>query len=113
MDFNYKEELEGKVIVIEIPKQLSAEISDEFKDFLYDLVEKGKFKIVVDLARTDYVDSSGLGAIVSRISVCRSNEGDIRLAAPSEFMESLLNITHLDKVLQTFNDVNTAVESFQ
>ncbi len=105
--------LDGEVIIIEIPKRLSADISDNFRDFLYNLVEKGKCKIVIDLSKTEYVDSSGLGAIVSRIAVCRSNKGDIRLASPKEFMAYQLKITHLDQVLKTYKDTSAAVDSFK
>lgn len=113
MEFTMREELDGEVVVIEIPKHLSGEISDQFKDFLYKLVEKGKYKIVIDGSKSVYLDSSGLGAVVSRIATCRSNNGDIRMAAPSEFMDYLLEITHLNQVLQTFKNVETAVTSFQ
>jgi anti-sigma B factor antagonist len=113
MEINLKEALEGKVIVVEIPRYLSAETSEEFKDFLYRIVDEGKYQLVLDLSKAEYVDSSGLGAIVSRIAVCRSNQGDIRLAAPSQFMVSLLKITNLDQILKVFPDVEAAVQSYQ
>ena len=112
MEFHFSESQDGNVVVVEIPKYLSADISEDFKDFLYDLVDQGKFRIVIDLSHAEYVDSSGLGAIVSRLAYCRSLQGDIRLASPSEFMTSLLKITHLDQVLKVFPDVENAVSSF-
>ena len=112
MEFQFTESQEGNVVVVEIPKYLSADISEDFKDFLYDLVDREKIGIVIDLSQAEYVDSSGLGAIVSRLAYCRSLKGDIRLASPSEFMTSLLKITHLDQVLKVFPDVKDAVSSF-
>jgi len=112
MEFQFSEKMEGRVVVVEIPKYLSADISEEFKEFLYEIVGKGKHQIVIDLSQAEYVDSSGLGAIVSRLAYCRALNGDIRLAAPSEFMVSLLNITHLDKVLKVYPDTHSAVSSF-
>ena len=98
--------------IVKIPKYLSTETSEDFKDFLYDVVDSGNYRIVIDLSETEYVDSSGLGAIVSRLAYCRSLHGDIRLAYPSEFMNSLLKITHLDQVLKVFTDLDEAVKSF-
>ncbi|UCF65581.1 MAG: STAS domain-containing protein [bacterium] len=112
MEFHFSKHLEDKVVVVEIPKYLSADISEEFKDFLYDIVEKGNHWIVIDLSEAEYVDSSGLGAIVSRLAYCRALKGDIRLAAPSEFMKSLLKITHLDQVLKVYPDTDAAISSF-
>jgi anti-sigma B factor antagonist len=112
MEFHFSKHLEDRVAVVEIPKYLSADVSEEFKDFLYEIVEKGNHQIVIDLSRAEYVDSSGLGAIVSRLAYCRSLKGDIRLAAPSEFMSSLLKITHLDQVLKVYSDTDAAISSF-
>ncbi len=112
MEFPLRKALEDKVVIIDIPKYLSTDVSEEFKDYLYQIVGKGNYHLVIDLSQAEYVDSSGLGAIVSRIAECRSHQGDIRLAAPSQFMVSLLNITHLDQVLKVFPDVETAIESY-
>jgi anti-sigma B factor antagonist len=112
MDFHFSENQESDVVIVEIPTYLSADISEDFKDFLYDLVDRGKIRIIIDLSNAEYVDSSGLGAIVSRLAYCRSLKGDIRLASPSEFMTSLLKITHLDQVLKVFPDLEQAVGSF-
>ena len=58
------------------------------------------------------MDSSGLGAIVSKIAVTRSNNGDIRLAAVQKYIDYLLNLTHLNKILQIYPNIEDAVESF-
>jgi anti-sigma B factor antagonist len=112
MEFHFTESQDGNVVVVEIPKYLSADTSEDFKDFLYGLVDQGKYRIVIDLSHAEYVDSSGLGAIVSRLAYCRSLKGDIRLASPSEFMNSLLKITHLDQVLKVFPNSEEAIGSF-
>ncbi len=112
MDFQTHRASDGKVVIITVPKYLSTDVSEEFKEYLYSLVAEDNHKIIIDLSGTEYVDSSGLGAMVSRIAECRSNNGDIRLASPSEFMVSLLDITHLDQVLKIFPDTDSAIKSF-
>jgi anti-sigma B factor antagonist len=112
MKFKSSYELDGKVFVVTIPKYLSADTSEEFKEFLDDVVDSGNYRIIIDLSQAEYVDSSGLGALVSRLAYCRSLQGDIRLAYPSEFMKSLLKITHLDKVLKVYQTLDEAVDSF-
>jgi anti-sigma B factor antagonist len=112
MKFESSYELDGKVLVVKIPKYLSADTSGEFKEYLDDVVDSGNYRIIIDLSEAEYVDSSGLGALVSRLAYCRSLQGDIRLAYPSEFMYSLLNITHLDQVLKLFASLEEAIESF-
>jgi len=69
--------------------------------------------LVVDLGETEFMDSSGIGALVSRIAVTRSNQGDIRLASVRESISKLLSITNLDKIFVCFDDVRSAVKSFE
>ncbi len=112
MKFEIRESENGKVTIIKIPSRFTVEVATEFKDFLNDLVKDNKYKFVVDLRATDYMDSSGLGAIVSRIAATRANQGDIRLASPSKFVEELLDLTQLSRILKIYSDIKSAVESF-
>ncbi|MCD4693289.1 MAG: STAS domain-containing protein [Calditrichales bacterium] len=113
MEFLTKEYLEGEVNVIDTKERLTTETSDDLKILIKELVDNGKFKIVINLENTKYMDSSGLGAIVSKIAVTRSNKGDIRLAAVQEFVKGLLELTHINKILKCYDNVNMAVNSFK
>lgn len=111
--FQIHEELNGEVLVFELPERVDLNVSDELKDTLLELVEQGHFKLVFNLEKTRYMDSSGLGAVVSRIAATRANKGDIRLASPTEFIEELLEITHLNQILKCFDNLQDAVDSFK
>jgi len=111
--FDTFEELDEKVTVIRCPGRVDAILADEFKDMMKALVDKKKFLLVVDLGKTEFMDSSGIGALVSRIAVTRSNQGDIRLASVRESISKLLSITNLDKIFVCFDDVRSAVKSFE
>jgi anti-sigma B factor antagonist len=106
------QEKSGKVTVIDCPNRLDANVSDELKNIMMNLINENKFKIVIDLTKTKYVDSSGLGAIVSRISVTRSNNGDVRLVTKTHAILDLLEITRLNKILKCYDDVEKATERF-
>ena len=112
MPFKAEEALDGRVAVIKCPERLDAGVADEFRKHMTKLVESGHHRLVLDFQDTVFMDSSGLGAIVSRIATTRSNQGDIRLACPNEFVKKLLGITHLDKVLKSFETVASAADSF-
>ncbi len=113
MSFIVQDVNHGSIQVLSIPERLTTETSDELKKILKDLVEKGKYKLVMDLKDTQYMDSSGLGAIVSKIAVMRSNNGDIRIAAPQEYVMNLLELTHIDQIVKIFKNVDEAVNSFK
>ena len=101
-----------KAVVIKTPERFTVEVASEFKDILNDLVRDQKFNFVIDLSDTNYMDSSGLGAIVSRIAATRANHGDIRLANPSKFVEELLDLTQLIRILKIYKDTKSAINSF-
>ncbi len=112
MDFSTLTEMTGDVILINIPERLTANTSDDFKKYLKESVEQGHYKFVINLKKTEYLDSSGLGAIVSKIAQTRTNDGDVRLASPGEYVMSLLELTHINQVLKIFDTAEQALASF-
>ena len=111
MSFKVQEK-SGKVTVIDCPNRLDANVSDDLKNIMMNLINENKYKIVINLENTVYVDSSGLGAIVSRISATRANKGDVVLATKTQAILDLLDLTQLNKILKCFKDAQTASESF-
>lgn len=74
------------------------------------LIESGTARIVVDLSATEFMDSSGLGALVAALKSTRQAGGDLRLAAPNEQVVTILRLTNLDKVLRPRDSVETAYD---
>ena len=112
MVFKTKDVADAGIVIITSPKRIDVNVSDELRDLISDIIEKPNYRIILDLKETEYIDSSGLGSIVARISVLRSNSGDIRLAAPGRSVINLLKLTHLNQILKTYENVEQAVESF-
>lgn len=73
------------------------------------LVSEGHARIVVDLSATEFMDSSGLGALVSCLKKTRQAGGDLRLASPSEQVTTVLDLTNLSRVLRPSPTVADAV----
>ena len=113
MTFQTKEVEDSEIVVIRLPEKVSGEIADQLKAYIREIVEKGRYKLVMNLADTTFMDSSGLGALVSKIAVTRANKGDVRLAHSQEYINNLLELTHLDQVMITYPTVIDAVRSFR
>lgn len=113
MTFKTTEVNDTKIVVINLTEKVSGEIADQLKVYIRELVEKGHYKLVMNLAETTFMDSSGLGALVSKIAVTRANGGDVRLAHSQEYISNLLELTHLDQVMKTYPTVIDAVRSFK
>jgi anti-sigma B factor antagonist len=99
------------VIVIELPSRLDASISNDLKEIISSHVSNNKYKFLIDFSKTAFIDSSGLGAIVSKISICRTNNGDVSLCNVNNKIKEVLNITHLDKILKIYKTLDEGINS--
>jgi len=90
----------GRLTVVTAP-QLRAMVADR--------IASGDRLIVVDLSATEFVDSSGLGALVSCLKSARQAGGDLRIVAPSEQVSMVLRMTNLDRILTPRVSVDDAL----
>lgn len=81
-------------------------------DQLHELIGQGKKQVVIDLSRVEWMNSTGLGILISGLTTLRNNGGELKLARVTDKIESLLTITKLITVFENFDDVGEAVKSF-
>ena len=104
---------EGSVCVLELVGDLMGGIELElFRKTIDEAIKGERVNVVVDLAAVSWMNSSGLGMLISGMTSLRSSGGDMRLANVSERMRRSLQITKLDTVIQQFATVGDAVKSF-
>lgn len=102
----------GNVVVIEVEGQLIVGNRQELKQRVLDEAEGGARKILVDFARAGYIDSSGLGVLVSLAKRMRELGGDLRLANLNDDLQTLFELTKLDSLFQIADTRERALESF-
>jgi anti-sigma B factor antagonist len=76
------------------------------------LVGKGKKKIILNLAGVDYIDSSGVGELVSSFTAVRNSGGELKLLNLTQKVQDVLNVTKLYTVFDVRDDEFKAVKSF-
>ncbi len=96
------------VAVIRPEGRLNMVSAPQFVVMMRGLVSDGCARVVVDLSATDFIDSSGLGALVSSLKLARQAGGDLRLAATTAQVDTVLRLTNLDRVLQPSVTVDDA-----
>jgi len=105
-------EIEG-ITVIELEGSvLGGPDATALNDLLHTLVEKKKKKVVVDLSAVQTMNSSGLSMLIGALTTMRNAGGDLKIAAASKKIESLLVITKLTTVFEIFPTVKKAIASF-
>ncbi|MEE9235450.1 MAG: STAS domain-containing protein [Candidatus Acidoferrales bacterium] len=103
----------GEVTVVDLNGRLTlGDASAQLRDTLRELLEKGQKKIVLNLGQVGYIDSSGLGELVSGFTTVKNQGGQLKLANLTQKVNDLLTITKLYTVFEIHNDEKAAVQSF-
>ena len=86
--------------VVALAGRLTATGAPLLRNAVGDLVAAGDANIVIDMSGLQFVDSSGLGALVGGLKSARVAGGDLRIAAVPEAVRTVLHLTNLDRVLR-------------
>ena len=82
-------------------------------DKLHDYIEQDKKKVIIDLSKEDWMNSTGLGILISGLTTIRNNNGELKLANLTKKVQSLLTITKLVSVFEAYDSIDEAIESFK
>lgn len=102
-------EKNGIFVVKICEERLDASTAPDFKNYVLDFVSKGKTRILLDLGKVDFIDSSGLGAIVTVLKRI-SGSGDLCICNPTEPVKNMFKLTRMERVFRIFNSEEEAVE---
>jgi len=100
------------VTVVAVGGQLIVANRQELKQIVQDALDRGARRIVLDFTPTAYIDSSGLGALVSISKRVREAGGDLRLAGLNEDLRSLFELTKLDTLFAISDTPAQALAAF-
>lgn len=104
----------GDVTVIDAAGRITlGEGASAFRDMIRDLAGKGNKKLLLNLGEVSYIDSSGIGEMVSGFTTVTNNGGQLKLVGLSKRVKDLLQITKLYTVFEVFDEEPAAVRSFQ
>jgi len=103
----------GDVVVISLSGRLVAgDATAAFRELVYQAVELGSTKLLIDMSAVTFVDSSGIGELVHAFIRVKKAGGHLRLTRLSGKVAELMRITHLDKVMDIQNDEAQALAAF-
>jgi len=104
----------GTVTVLDLSGKITlGEDGTLLKDKLHSLLHQGKKNLLLNLGQVPYVDSAGLGAIVSAYTTVTREGGSLKLVNVTKKLQDLLSITKLLTVFETFDSEDEAVRSYK
>ncbi len=110
---NLKQETARDIVILLVKEErLDAHNSDQLKQELGRLFEEGRTKVVVDLKDVRFIDSSGLGALVSGFKNASSRQAGLKLSSLQSQVKSMFELTRLHRVFDIYATVDEATDSF-
>jgi anti-sigma B factor antagonist len=106
-------EQDGVVILQPKGKIMGGPDASLLHDKLHEVIEAGNKKVVIDLSKVDWMNSTGLGILISSYTTLRNNDGQLKLANVTDKIQSLLIITKLVTVFDSYDSVGKAVDALK
>jgi anti-sigma B factor antagonist len=110
MSFDVKKQ--DDITIIDVEGQLIVGNRQELKQKVLEELEGGARRFLIDFSGTGYIDSSGLGVLVSLSKKIREQGGELRLANLNEDLRTLFELTKLDTLFHIASDRQEALASF-
>jgi anti-sigma B factor antagonist len=109
-----KEKIENQVAVLTLTgKMMGGPETTALHDHIRSLMGDNISKVVIDLGGVKWINSSGLGVLMAAMTTLKNAGGQMKLANVTEKVESLLMITQLMRIFETFESVDRAVSSMK
>ena len=102
----------GGAVVVTLAGRLDLLSAAMVRQELAAAVAAGHHRLVVDLGAVEFIDSTGLGSLISGLKATRLAGGDLRLARPAEQARTILQLTTLDRVLKPYATIEEALAGY-
>ena len=106
-------EQDGVIILEPKGKIMGGPDASLLQDKLYEFIEHNKKHVIVDLSQVEWMNSTGLGILISSYTTLKNNNGMLKLANVTDKIRSLLTITKLAPVFEAYDNIDDAVSSFK
>jgi anti-sigma B factor antagonist len=96
--------------VINVEGEIDVYTAPKLREKLIDLVNKGRYHLLVDMEKVEFLDSTGLGVLVGGLKRVRAHDGSLELVCTQERILKIFRITGLTKVFGIYTSVDDARE---
>ncbi|GAB4290770.1 MAG: hypothetical protein Kow0098_09610 [Ignavibacteriaceae bacterium] len=109
----FRNEVKGDIIIEQVNlKKASSDKAELFKKLLLKDIENGWNKIIVDLSKCEIIDSTFLSAMIVALKEITNKNGSIKIVTNGTGADAIIELTGINKVLESYKSVDQAVKSF-
>jgi anti-sigma B factor antagonist len=103
----------GDIVILDIVGEIDLYNAPEIKDIINKLIEVQKYNVIINLEKVSYIDSSGIGALISSLSNLKRYQGGLKIINVFASVRKVFELTKLTSFFEIFDSEETALESFQ
>ncbi|MBP7459663.1 MAG: STAS domain-containing protein [Candidatus Delongbacteria bacterium] len=103
----------GNVVIVEVHEDINFENTRELKTYVRQMIDKEQsVNFIINLKPVSFIDSSGLGTLVSLLALLRKVNGQMKLVGINQTMDELFKLTRLDAFFEIYSNTQDALDSF-
>ncbi|HOA06821.1 MAG TPA: STAS domain-containing protein [Spirochaetota bacterium] len=110
MEINRRESAD--IVVLDISGEIDLYNAPEIKDTINQLIEDQKYNVIINLEKVSYIDSSGIGALISSLSSLKKYQGGLKIINVYASVRKVFELTKLTSFFEIFDSESDAVSSF-
>lgn len=111
MDLKLDHHAQGGSEVVDVEGEIDVYTAPRLRELLIELVNKGHFRLIVNMEKVEFLDSTGLGVLVGGLKRVRAHDGSLDLVCTQERILKIFRITGLTKVFGIHDTVDEAIEA--
>ncbi len=110
MEINQREK--SGIVVLDITGEIDLYNAPEIKDIINQLIEAQKYNVIINLEKVTYIDSSGIGALISSLSNLKKYQGGLKIINVFASVRKVFELTKLTSFFEIFDKEDDALASF-
>ena len=110
MDINKR--TKDDIVILDITGEIDLYNAPEIKDIINKLIEEQKYNVLINLEKVSYIDSSGIGALISSLSNLKKYQGGLKIINVYASVRKVFELTKLTSFFEIFDAEEDAVGSF-
>jgi len=110
MDINKR--TKDDIVVLDITGEIDLYNAPEIKDIINKLIEEQKYNVIINLEKVSYIDSSGIGALISSLSNLKKYQGGLKIINVYASVRKVFELTKLTSFFEIYDSEEDAVGSF-
>ena len=100
---------EDDLLILELEGDFDSRSAGMAKDEIKSAIESGLKRILINLEGVDYIDSAGLGTLVSALKAVRERDGNVWLAGLTSHVKMIIELTRLNRIFEIFDNIDDAL----